>query len=275
MPLHYFFLYLSLLCCFLPVKAQPVSTEMDRLHDLFKEFRYQEVIHRGEETLRKNQALPVADKCEIFRLLALSYYSRQDMQGALKNFSNILGLDPHYRLDPLENSPKILAFFEEIRRQKEIAESVAPSQHTDTLTTAAAHLIADSVRQASYQQMVLSLFLPGSGQIGRGEKTKGWLLLAGNFTLLGAALYFAAETNRLEDRYLQVTDMDKISGTWDEYNRVYKNRNLFITGFAVLWLYTQIDFVFHPSSPILAETISWYPALDRSGHPVVAISISL
>jgi len=267
----YFFLNILLLACFLQVKAQPVPAEMDRLHELFKDFRYQEVIHQAEEILRKNQDLSKEEKSEILRLLALSYYSRQDMQGALKNFSEILSLDPHYRLDPLENSPKILAFFEEIRRQKKIAESIAPPRQNDTLTT----LLADSVRQTSYKQMALSFLLPGSGQIGGGEKTKGWLLLAGNFTLLGTAVYFDVETNRLEDRYLQVTDIDKMAGAWEDYNKAYRNRNFFLTAFAVLWLYTQIDFIFHPASFTYTEMISCYPAIDRSGHTVFAIDVSL
>ena len=275
MPRCYFFLCILLFACFLPVKAQTVPGEMDRLHELFKEFRYQEVIYQAEETLQKNQDLSLEENCEILRLLALSYYSRQDMQGALKNFSEILNLDPHYHLNPLENSPKILAFFEEIRRQKQIAESFAPPRQNDTLTTAHARLLADSVRQTSYKQMALSFLLPGSGQIVGGEKTKGWLLLAGNFTLLGTAVYFGAETKRLEDRYLQVTDINKMAGAWEDYNKAYKNRNLFITAFAVLWLYTQIDFIFHPSSSTYTATISCYPAIDRSGHTVFAIDVPL
>ena len=273
LPFFFFCLFVSLLISSVPVCAQSLSAQNEKLHQLFREFRYQEVIRLAEQTLETHQDLSVPQRCEILRLLALSYYSRQDMQGALKNFAEILTLDEHYRLDPLENSPKILAFFEEIRRQKQLTESKVPPPSADSLAAARVYLIADSVRQSATLQMTYSLVLPGYGQVNRGEKLKGWLLLAGNFTLLGSALYFTAETNRLEKKYLQVTDPDKINGAWENYNRAYKSRNLFLSAFAVLWLYTQIDYIFHAPSVNRSRAISCYPVIDTTGRTLVAIEV--
>jgi hypothetical protein len=264
-----------LLCiCALSAVAQPFSAETEQLNMLYQEFRYQEVIRQGEAMLVKATNLTVVEKCEIFRLVALSYYTRQDMQGALKNFSEIVKLDSNYRLDPVKNSPKILAFFEEIRRQILDVTAESAPQEKDRVTVVSPFLINDSLQQAAYQRMALSVVVPGSGQIWRGQKTKGWLLLGGNVALLSASIYFAVETNRLNDQYLQTTDQDEIARTYDEYNKAYQKRNLALAGFVIVWLYTQIDFLFLGSPKGQPGQVSWYPNLDKSGRTSVTIAFA-
>jgi TM2 domain-containing membrane protein YozV len=236
MPLRNYCLFFVLVSGVMQLGAQSISADTERLHQLYQEFRYPEVILLADTLLTEDRTITVTEKCEILRLLALSYYARQDMQGALKNFAAILELDTHYRLDPLENSPKILAFFEEIRRQKK--DNIETSIFTQKEAPPTDNL-SDSLAQVAYQQLALSIFVPGSGQIARGQKIKGWLLLAGNVSLLGGFIYFAAETGRFEKQYLQVTNPDKIQNAWEDYNRSYKNRQLFLSAFAVLWLYTH------------------------------------
>lgn len=275
MSMRLIWVLLLLVFSALPAAAQPLSAETEKLNTLFQEFRYQEVIRQGEEMLDQNPNLPVLEKCEILRLLALSYYVRQDMQGALKNFSEILKLDSNYRLDPIENSPKILAFFEEIHHQFHESGQALTQQKDDSLMVASTVVLTDSLEKAAFRRMALSFVLPGSGQIWRGEKTKGWLMLGGNFALLGASIYFAAETNRLNDQYLQATDRDEISAAYDEYNQAYQKRNLALAGFVVLWLYTQIDFLFLSPTSDQPAQVSWYPTVDRSGRAAFTIAFTL
>jgi tetratricopeptide (TPR) repeat protein len=259
----------------LPAAAQPLSVEIEKLNSLFQEFRYQEVIRQGVEILDQNPNLPVIEKSEILRLLALSYYARQDMQGTLRNFSEILKLDDNYRLDPRENSPKILAFFEEIRHQFKESGQAYTQQKDDSLMVASQVMLTDSLEKAAYRRMALSFVLPGSGQIWRGEKIKGWFQLGGSFALLGATIYFAAETSRLNDEYLRVTDRGEISTAYDKYNQAYQKRNLAFAGFVILWLYTQIDFLFLSSSSSHVAKISWYPTVNRSGRATFTIALTL
>jgi hypothetical protein len=195
------------------------------------------------------------------------------MQGALKNFANILEINPDYRLDPVKNSPKILAFFEEIRRQTMVNRANIEMPTIVSQESSAKYVNLDSIKQASQKRMALSVFVPGSGQIMRGEKTKGWLLLGGNIALLGGFLYFNFEANRLEDEYLKASNPEDITATYDDYNQAYQNRNIALTGFLLLWLYTQIDFVYL-SQPINSQNqISWYPSLDHTGSTSINLSI--
>jgi tetratricopeptide (TPR) repeat protein len=252
-------------CTILTAEQQTVI-DLDALNNLYQEFRYKEVIRQGEKLLSQNPNIPVNLKCDIHRLLALSYYTEQDMQGALRHFSAILKLDTNYRLDPRENSPKILAFFEEIRQQFIEFSQRSETADKDSLFASSNRVWDESLQNAAYKRMALSIVLPGSGQIRRGEKTKGWLLLGGNAVLLGATIYFSAEANRLEDQYLQVTDPDQIPAAYSEYNDAYKKRNLSMAGFLILWLYTQADFIFFSSPADPMSNISWQPSLDNSGR---------
>jgi hypothetical protein len=255
------------------VAAQQVSAEIATLDSLYREFRYQEVIRQAETIIGQKQHLPVREKCEILRFLALSYYVRQDMQGALKNFAEIIALDSHYRLDPITHSPKILAFFEEIRRQKQTTPADISAKKEENLTNHTTLVQTDSLVKTANLQMALSFILPGSGQLGRNEKTKGWLLLSGNFLLLGGFIYFSAETNRLEDQYLQAIDRSQIATAWEKYNQTYINRNRALAGFLVLWLYTQIDFLYFSLPSKQQANVSWYPKIDISGRTALTISL--
>jgi hypothetical protein len=252
--------------------AQVGSIENNKLNALYQDFRYQEVIQQAEEILREDPGISIDDKCEILRLLSLSYYSQQDMQGALKNFALILKLDHNYHLDPVENSPKILAFFEEIRRQSEEKSTLPEKQAEGTLAMTVPDINVDSLEQAARLQMALSFILPGSGQIGRGEKTKGWLLVGGNAVLLGTFIYFASESNRLEDEYLQATTPADISAAYDAYNQAYQNRNLALAGFVAIWMYTQIDFLYLSKPQPSSGQFSWYPTMERSGRTSLTIA---
>ena len=246
--------------------TQQSSVDLEKLNSLFQEFRYNEVILQGDEMLNQNPDISVNDKCEIYRLLALSFYNLQDMRGALRNFSMILRLNVNYRLDPRKNSPKILSFFEEIRNQVQTPQQESKQQKQDSLLAAPTVVYTDSLERAAYRRMALSFALPGSGQIWQGEKIKGWFLLGGNLTLLGATIYFASETNRLSDQYLQIHDPAEIDAAYSKYNEAYKRRNLALTGFLILWLYTQVDFIFLSSYKSPHSAISWQPSIDSLGQ---------
>ena len=245
--------------------ARQTVIDLEHLKSLYQEFRYNEVIRLGEEVLYQNLNLSQNEQCELYRLLALSYYTEQNMQGALKNFSAILKLDSNYHLDPRENSPKILAFFEEIRHQLRESEQAIKSQKRDSTMIIPAQVLTGNLESVTYKHMALSLVVPGSGQIWRNQKTKGWLLLGGNTIFLGASIYFSVETNRLEDQYLQVVDPDRVSAAYREYNEVYKKRNFSLAGFVLLWLYTQVDFMFLSAPTQQQPSISWHPTIDGIG----------
>lgn len=255
----------------LPITAQPLSDKTEKLNLLFQEFRYQEVIQQAEELLGQNVQMPLPEKCDVLRLIALSYYARQDMNGALRNFAEIVKRDENYRLDPLDHSPKILAFFEEIRRQMQSVRPPAASLKQDSLLMSRAIMRQDTVAQAAYQRMALSFIVPGSGQMACAEKTKGWLLLGGNIALLGGFIYFSAETNRLEDHYLQTTSPNTIAAAYHDYNQAYQKQTMFLTGFLTIWIYTQIDFLFIKPPAYQTSRLSWQPGMDRSGRTSLTI----
>jgi len=259
----------------LQLTAQSLSDSTERFTTLYQEFRYQEVIRQGEAYLDQKPDLTDLEKCEILRLIALSYFARQDMQGALKNFSEILKYDENYHLDPIKNSPKILSFFEEIRRQYQQNKKTVTRSITDTLIIAPTPAFTDSLTTSAHRQMALSFLLPGSGQLSRGKKIKGWLLLAGNFSLLGTSVYFIVETNRLNDYYLHASETNEIAEAYDDYNQAYRKRNIALTGFALVWLYTQIDFLFLSSPSNQQAAIRWYPTIKPSGTTALNVSLSL
>lgn len=225
--------------------AQKFSSKLEPLINQFKAFNYESVIQTADTLLANIDDLTVADLCEIYRIKGTAHFSLMDMQRALSSFIELLKLNPAYQMNSTYNSPKIIVFFEEIRNnfqpQSAVNQVDSPSIKLDTLVV----YQNQPETPADYNKAVgFSLIAPGLGHVISGNKTKGWILLSISGLTMGTGIYYAIETNKLEDKYLQAYDKDEIKTKYNNYNEAYKIRNAAFLTFGFVWLYTQIDFLF-------------------------------
>ena len=96
--------------------SQSFNESMTSLINKYKSFEYRAVIEQADDLFADSTGLNTSDICEIYRLKALSHYSLLDMDGALNSFVALLNVKQDYTLDPEHNSPKVIAYFEEVRR---------------------------------------------------------------------------------------------------------------------------------------------------------------
>ena len=223
----------------------------------------------------KTGRLSRSDSLEVFRLQGLSYYSVADMPGALHCFISILNINKDYQLQPHDNPPKVIDFFEAIRlnllksdsgngaRQKEI--NVSDQTETPLQT------MIDSEPQYLNKAIGYSLLLPGLGHIQTGDTPKGWILLTSGLLALGSSVYFAIDTERKEDAYLAATIKDEIKTKYNDYNQAYKIRNVSLILFTSVWIYTQLDLLYW-SKPY-QKKISFQPVYTPSGYTCLTVHI--
>jgi len=154
----------------------------------------------------------------------------------LKSFIEILKIDSQYQLDMVKTSPKIIQYFSTIE------ENYLQQLSTDTLKQ------IEIPTHNTNHSLPYSLLLPGLGHLKENQKRKGIILTSAGVLSLGSAIFYMIETNKTEKNYLNETDRLEIEDKYEDYNQAYKLRNIFILSYAIIWIYSQLDFIFFNDS---------------------------
>jgi tetratricopeptide (TPR) repeat protein len=261
---------LALLACASSLTAQDGTLEVEIIRQKFRNFEYDSVITYATKALAEKEHFSRENLIDIYELKAISHFSLLEMNASLSSFLEILKIDPAYSLDPVKTSPKILSFFEELKKsyQPEVrGETARLMAKVDTIK------IADNRTGELKSCLVKSMVLPGWGHIQLEKKTKGIFLTAAGFVSLGLAINYAIDTESKEKSYLNETDMARIESKYDAYNRAYRLRNIFMTSFAVVWLYTQADLLFFQKFEMNADAAVIQPHFYHGEKSLVGLSI--
>jgi hypothetical protein len=215
------------------------------LNKRFQAFEYEKAIAAADSMLLTKEGLSKDVLLEVYRIKGISHFSLlQDLQSE-ESFSNILKLDSSYVLDTAKTSPKILAFFNQVKNKfrEELKEEERLRARQDTVFIT--KTIFDSEAETRVKNSVFrSLILPGWGHLYSGHTTKGTILtILGGITLLSSA-YFIYDSDVKEDDYKKAKSISDISDKYDKYNNSYQLKNYSLIALAAVWLYSQIDLLF-------------------------------
>lgn len=230
------------------------------IRSAYKNFDYEQVITLSERALENKEQLTAAQVVEILQMKAIAHYSRQDLTSALFAFQEILRIDPEFQLDPVKTSPKIIQFFDEIKKSMPQPVSAEPVR-------------IDTVKffiERNYKikwALGRSMLMPGWGHRYINNTSKGTALSAIGLAALASALYFTIDCQRNEKAYLSETDKQLIDEKYSKYNTAYKFRNTFIASYALTWLFSQVDLlVFQKDDserPIKSTGLQMTPTSDK------------
>ncbi len=251
-------LFLSIIAIFAPQSVLPRNGLPEReIMDLyFKNFEYEKVISTADSILLNRNNLNEQQLLSVYKMRALSNYSLLQMNLALKDFIEILNINPDFSLDPVQTSPKIITFFNEIKANFQAREEKPQVIETQRDTM---RIVKDT--SGLFKNMLIrSAIFPGTGHIYLDNSTKGWLLTSASTISFAGAVYYIIDCNRTEKSYLNETDPVLIEEKYNSYNSSYKKRNILLTTYAVLWLYCQTDILFFQSKKLSSKvTISLRP----------------
>lgn len=234
-----FFFYLSAFC------QTADSSSIEQILKEFKKFEYEKVISLSELILSAENHLSRSSLIELYRMKGISHYSLAEEDSAKESFIKILQIRPDFNLDPIINSPKIIIFFQLIKADYIEHSKKKPEKTQEQISRDLSKppLITET---KFYNSAILrSMFVPGWGHLYLEQKTKGKLLCIASIAALIPSVYFYASTSEKEKDYLNETDINEIDSRYNAYNQAYRMRNIFITSFALIWLYTQFDILFH------------------------------
>jgi tetratricopeptide (TPR) repeat protein len=147
--------------------------------------------------------------------LALNYVVVGDKASAIEHFKSALTWDPDLQLDAYGVTPDIMAVYDDARKEK------------------------------AYESAGCSCFIPGIGQILKGDDRKGRAIIAASVITLAGTLISWSIADSKHTAYLSLgpEDIDKMDSTYDEYNRWRKITILSGAAFAGIYMYSIFDAV--------------------------------
>ncbi len=248
------------------VFAQSISDIKKILKSKFENFDYIGVIITADSLFKLKNNLTKDDSLSIFYYKALSAFHLWDINLSEESFRKILTFDINFSLDSNEVSPKIISFFNQIKKRE--LERLN-NQNSIELEKNYSEKFSErklEERLSKYRQSVLrNLIYPGWGYFGLNEKRKG-IVISSLFTLsLLSGLYFSYDTYIKEKTYLNETNPQLISQRYKSYNTVYKVRNITLLTLATIYIYSQIDILNYKSNKLLNQAVTIKPEFFN-GH---------
>jgi tetratricopeptide (TPR) repeat protein len=236
------------------------SAERDLIEEIqtaYNQLNYPEAEIKAQAALKDFQRFTPTQLTEIHKILGLIYFSQNKEDAARLQFENALSLSPDLKLDPLFVSPKIVEFFEEIKKARTIKLQDAGASQADVR-----YVLLQDPRPAAAMR---SMIVPGWGQLYKGEKTKGRVLLGlWSAGVIGSVAAHIARAHA-EDRYLAETDPDRIESRYDTFNTFHKLRNNLLIFSGGVWLFSYIDAILKKQNPTYSSQTSVLisPAFNR------------
>ncbi len=186
---------------------------IDQAKGYYQEKEYRIVIQTLGNILPQ---LDKTSKIDAHKYLGFSYVRMNDKISAKEHFKILLKLNPDFTLDPADADSSIIAMLNAVK--KEIAQESA----------------------------ICSCFIPGSGQLLKGEEKKGKLLMLGTSLSLVSSTLAWVETYNRQIHYLglgpdSVEYMDKY---YNDYNKFFKISIASTSVFAGIYIYCILDALF-------------------------------
>ena len=242
---------LSLITLFIFISLPTIFSQVHSKYELilrqkFEEFDYTSVIKLADSILTNEQNLNRNDSLSVLYYKAISSFSIWDIKTSEQAFKNILILDENFVLDTITVSPKIVSYFNDLKTKYLIEKKNEKQNSSFALDSI---LVSERIKYSteflSYKKALWrNLVLPGWGSIYLNKKTKGYLF-ASAFTLsLISTIYLINDSNKKENDYLSEINPDLIPSKYSKYNSSYKLKNFSIALMALIYIYSQIDFLF-------------------------------
>ncbi len=244
------------------------SSVFEQMETAYKKSNYIKAIELSEVVLKKELTKTEAIKTNEIR--GVCFYSMGKKDSSKIAFTNVLEIDDTYYPNKLFISPKIILFFESVKMDY---ERLVSNRKIESFQNRADSTDLKENWNRISKAITYSILLPGTGHLTTGQKTKGWLLTGASTTLLGGAICFLINTNRLERDYQSESNKKLIQEKYDVYNKSYKIRNLLLASYGAVWLFTQLDILVFNQEKLFGNNLSVLPSV-RNTYNSTQLSLS-
>ncbi len=241
------------------LRAQSTFGRAMKVQQLYESLKFEEAIKYGRKLLRSDIPFTKEQLLLIHQFTAYSFFNLAQPDSAKKHFVDMLAIDPHYQLDPVNTSPKIIRFFNAIKKemkQNQLKYSIAYTKYV---------FIPDRRPSAAWRSAVF----PGWGQYFKGQKKKAIgfaaaFSAAGTFTLIAAIM-----EKDYHQKYLDSTQPRTIGKNYDRYNNWYKTRKISFIVTGAIWLSSFADALW---APVHSENVTLSMSLQNTCRPLLGVN---
>lgn len=216
------------------VLAQNVKTEIASLENNFKAFEYKKVIQKGKFLLADPYTTS-EDSTLIYQFMLSSAYALNDTVRAKEFILDLLKNRPDFFMNPINTSPKIVEFFNLIKKEHLIESQIQPPDSTT-------FRYPTMFEKPKSSTLVLGVIFPGSAHLLQGEIKKGRYFSAVSAILLSSTVYYYFKTQSDRETYMKARDGANFNRLYADYNAAYKTRNILSAAYGIWSLYCLFDF---------------------------------
>lgn len=228
------------------ISSQLIYSQQSKIELLlkskFENFEYEKVITISDSLLKFSSNLTREDSIKIFYYRAISAFHIWDINLSEESFKVLLKLDKNFQPDSNEVSPKIISFYNQIRK-REIEEIQSISLQQNLLFQDQNSKIEGLRKNLTlYREAIWkNLVYPGWGNFIIDQKTKAYIFTSSFSISLISSVYFYFLTEKREREYLNEINPDQISEKYSSYNMAYKLRNISLISLGLIYIYSQFD----------------------------------
>jgi hypothetical protein len=261
--------FIIILFVCIDISFSQVNDSINVIVENFRNFEYAEVIRLSEYLLESKESLSNNQLIEIYTMNGVAHYSFGEDKDAEESFIAILNIDTSYTLDPAKTSPKIISFYDQVKKEylKNLSENEIKEKPVQTVridTVFIPKILRDIESENKFKNsLIRSFILPGLGHLYNETTTKGWILTSLSALTLTSTIYFIVDSNKKEKEYLQERNRNLIEDKYDSYNISNAMKNISIGSFALIWLYSQIDLLFLSEDDGISDAFN-FPLLEYS-----------
>jgi len=210
------------------------------IRDFFDSGDFNQAEFLALKALQHPDNLTSSQVIEVRKLLAFCYVALDDTTSAIGEFLRVLDANPKLTLAPLYISPKIIAVFEDAKRQYRLKPSTKEVQTPESLRLNAA---------------LHSLIVPGWGQIKKNQHNRGYFFMATQGIALGSWIGLILLTENAHDEYLNATNPSRMDDKFDRYQTTLRVRNGMGIFALTVYIASFFDSLYGPA-PRLKPTFS-------------------
>ena len=254
-------LSLTMLLLVVPAKAQDRSNSelINEIRQAYERIDFEVAEVRIQEALVGFDQFSPEELSQIHFYSALIHYARGDAPKAESEVLIALQLYPEFSADPLLTPPGL----QEIVRA---TRATLPEETPATLNSAdIRYLVLEDRRPSAAMR---SMLVPGWGQVYKGDRRKGHMLIIAWGTTAGGAITTHFLRQDAERRYLDANTQEEIFERFDAFDRWHKVRNNLFLAASAVWLYSYIDALLLPSPARLNQNRTSFQAFPVTPNSV-------
>jgi len=261
MSLNSYIIRMILLCSLIHITgscvfAQNSAQKVMEIRYAYEQLNFQEAEIKAQSALKEYHVFSAAQLTEIHKILGFIYFSQNQSLNSKEQFKLALQLTPGLKLDSMYVSPKIMTFFTDVKKETPFTFESQTPQESQTR-----YIIAEDPRRVA---SLKSLALPGLGQLHKGQKTKGAILI----TLWSVSVTSATTAyflrDKAEKKYLTETDPLRIEKKYQDFNKLHKICKNFAFLAVGVWVFSYFDAILVAPSPKWEECSIQFSATSRS-----------